>query len=279
MKKKIIVVLFVTLIILSFNSVSAAPKSPNIVISKYNVEQKEITPGSTFKVELNLKNYGEYHARKVKISLNNEQGQEDLGSFSPLNQSNVQYISLVEASKTKKISYNMYVSPKIEPGNYNIIVNISYNDYNGTQYDEIQTIGLLVRESESIQLLADDNLGDIIIGKPLETEVQIVNNGVSDVKGISAAVVGEGTNAQIEYLGNFSSGDYDNYGFTIIGEEPGEKSIKVSVKYKNSLNEESTVEKDITYNVIANGDSSNSQDKDSSGNWFTNFIKGIFGLS
>lgn len=278
MKKKA-VILFITLAMLFSGVVSAAPKSPNIIISKYSVDQATITPGSTFTVTLDVQNYGEYHARKVKVSLNNEQGQENLGNFSPLNQSNIQYISLVEAGKTKKVTFNMYVSPKVVPGNYNIMVKLSYTDTNGSPYEETQTIGLLVTEKDSIRLYAKEDIGDVMIGEAFESEVQIVNNGVSEVKGISISVVGEEIDTPVEYLGNFNSGDYDNYGFTIIGEEPGEKTIKIIAEYTDSLNERATVEKDITYTVLNQENGRVTKETKSEGNWFTKFIKGIFGLS
>ncbi len=279
MKKKITLVLFILTLLLSCGAVSAAPKSPNVAITTYNVDQEAITPGSAFKITLKLKNYGEYHGRKVVVSLNNEQGQENLGNFSPLNQSNIQYIDMVKAGKTAEITYNMFVSPKVTPGNYNIMVKISYMDSNGTPYEEIQTIGLLVTEKDSVKVLANENLGDLAIGEPLETEVQIVNNGVAEVKGISASVHGKDTDTPMEYLGNFNSGDYDNYGFTIIGQEPGMQTVKVTVEYHNSLNELTKIEKDITYNVLSNEDGNSGEDSNSQDNWFIKLIKGIFGLS
>lgn len=279
MKKKITTILFIIAMMLSCGVVSAAPKSPNVAITTYSVDQKAITPGSAFKITLNLKNYGEYHGRKVEVSLSNEQGQENLGNFSPLNQSNIQYIDMVKAGKTAQITYNMFVSPKVVPGNYNIIVKISYMDSNGTAYEEVQTIGLLVTEKDSIQILANEDLGDLLIGEPLEAEVQIVNNGVAEAKGISVSVQGKDTDTLMEYLGNFNSGDYDNYGFTIIGEEPGKHTVKVDVKYYNSLNELITVEKDITYNVLSNKDGNSTENSHSQDNWFVKLIKGIFGLS
>jgi len=173
----------------------------------------------------------------------------------------------------------MYVSPKTEPGNYNIMVKLSYIDTNGTQYEDTQTIGLLVTEKNSVEVLVSDDLGDIMIGEPLESEVQIINNGVAEVKGISVSVVGDDTDTPLEYLGNFKSGDYDNYGFTLVAEEPGEKNVKISVKYKDSLNEVTTVEKDVKYNVLSSEDPNSTNESESKGNGFTNFIKGIFGLS
>lgn len=278
MGKKILIIVLTVLLILSWSSVSAAPKSPSVVISNYTSEPKDISPGSNFKITMSLKNYGEYHARKIKITLKNEEGQENLGSFSPVNQSNVKYVSIINAGKSKDVTYNLYVSPQIEPGNYNLTVNLSYKDSNGITYEENQIIGLLVSEKNSVKILADDMFGDVNQGEFIEGDIQIVNNGVSEIKGVSAYIEGEGLASQREYYGNFNSGDYDIYSYNTSFEESGEKKIKIIVKYLNSINQETTVEKEITFNVLANEDGQNMAEENKSENWFTKLIKGIFGL-
>ncbi|MFZ7120614.1 MAG: COG1361 S-layer family protein [Eubacteriaceae bacterium] len=278
MGKKILIIVLTVLLILSWSSVSAAPKSPSVVISNYTSEPKDISPGSNFKITMSLKNYGEYHARKIKITLKNEEGQENLGSFSPVNQSNVKYVSIINAGKSKDVEYNLYVSPQIEPGNYNLTVNLSYKDSNGITYEENQIIGLLVSEKNSVKILADDVFGDVNQGEFIESDIQIVNNGVSEIKGVNAYIEGEGLESQREYYGNFNSGDYDIYSYNTSFEEPGEKKIKIIVKYLNSINKETTVEKEITFNVLANEDGQNMTEENKGENWFTKLIKGIFGL-
>lgn len=280
MKKSIVFILIMTIIMISSVSVMAAPKSPEICITGYKTDQEIISPGSTFKITLDLKNNGEYNARKIKITLNNEQGQENLGDFSPIKQSNVQYISALNAGKSKDMSFNLYVSPKIEPGNYNIIIKLSYKDNNGVSYEEVQTIGILVKEKDSVILIGDENLGEIIPGQPIESEMQIVNNGIAEVKGVSTSLQGEGQDSQVEYFGNFNGGDYDVYTYTITpGDKSGENTATIQVEYTNSLNEPQKVEKTITYKITDNGGSKDSENQKESGNWFINFIKGIFGIS
>ncbi|MFZ7132145.1 MAG: COG1361 S-layer family protein [Eubacteriales bacterium] len=279
MKKWLLVFLTIGLIILTMGSVQAAPKSPEVVISKYTIDAKTITPGSTFKVTLNMKNHGEYHARKINITLKNEQGQENLGSFSPVNQSNVQYVSIINAGKSKDVSFNLYVSPKIEPGNYNILVNFSYMDYNGVIYEETQTIGLLIKEKEGVMLIGETDLGKLVPGTPMEMEMQIVNNGSSQIKGVNAYLEGEGIDGQAEYFGNFESGDYDIYIFNLEENNPGKHTSKIVVEYTNSLNEASKVEKELTYTVMDDEElQDNTENSKESENWFVKFLKGIFGL-
>lgn len=280
MNKKIFVFIIIGTILMTMGSVYAVPKSPDLVISKYSIEPETITPGSTFKITLNMTNHGEYHARKINITLNNEQGQENLGNFSPINQSNVHYVSMINAGKSEDVSFNLYVSPKIEPGNYNILVNISYMDTNSVTYEETQTIGLLVNDNNSVILIGETDLGEIYFGEPMDLEMQIVNNSGSEIKGVNAYIESDNINKQVEYFGNFSGGDYDVYMYNIDGSIAGKNSAKIVVEYTNSLNQVTKVEKEISYTVIDESSvDGNVENGNGSENWFVKFLKGIFGLT
>lgn len=292
LKRKISIVgiILVIMLLLSANTY-AAPKSPAVVVSEYKIEPEKVSPGDNFKIKLKLNNYGEYHARKVKITLKDtveqdasvtgqqtEENKVKLDNFSPVNQSNVKYVSLIKADENKEIVYDLYASPKMEPGNYNLVLSLSYMDSNGRQYTDDQIIGILLSEKESIQLLGKDNYKGFLPGEPIESTVSIVNNGTAEVKGITVSVEGDGDNNQTEYLGNFNSGDFDSYTFDGIFEEAGEHKLKVKVSYIDSLNRTSEIEKELVYNIESNEGESNNSKEGKKGNWFTRFIKGIFGF-
>ncbi|MBS4539062.1 hypothetical protein GOQ27_11355 [Clostridium sp. D2Q-11] len=291
MNKKgfVIGIVFMIMLLVSTN-VYAAPKSPALIISEYKIEGEKVSPGDNFKLKLTLDNYGEYHARKIKVTLKDKseeqvttdqpQGEESakLENFSPINQSNVQYVSIIKADENKEIVYDLYASPQMEPGNYNLVVSLSYMDSNGRQYTEDQIIGVLLGEKESIQVLGKENYKSSFPGEPIESTVNIVNNGTAEVKGVTVSVEGEGDNNYTEYLGNFNSGDFDSYTFDAFFEEEGEHKLEVKVSYIDSLNKTSEIEKELVYNIESDDEASNNSKGEKEGNWFTRFIKGIFGF-
>lgn len=291
MKRKAVFIglIFIIMLLVSTN-IYAAPKSPAVVISEYKIEPEKIAPGEDFKIKLTLNNYGEYHARKVKLTLKDkseqqkpqtgeigEQQEVKLDDFSPINQSNIKYISLIKAGKKEEVVYDLYSSPNMKAGNYNLVVSLSYMDSNGKEYIEDQIIGILLSEKENIKLLGKDDYGDLSIGEPMESTINIVNNSTSEVKGVTVSVEGEGENNYTEYLGNFNSGDFDSYTFDAIFDEDGEKNINVKVSYINSLNKNTEIEKKLNYNVKSGENIDNSNNK-KEGNAFIRFIKGLFGF-
>lgn len=292
MKNKVITILTILMIVfLVSTNIYAAPKSPAVVISEYKIEPGKIAPGENFKIKLTLNNYGEYHARKVKLTLKDkaeelkpqtgelksEEQEVKLDDFSPINQSNIKYISLIESDEKEEVIYDLYSSPNMKAGNYNLVVSLSYMDSNGKEYIEDQIIGILLSEKENIKLLGKDDYGDLSIGESIESTINIVNNSTSEVKGVTVFVEGEGENNYTEYLGNFNSGDFDSYTFDAIFDENGEKDINVKVSYIDSLNKNTEIEKKLNYNVKSGENIDDSSNKEE-GNWFIRFIKGIFGF-
>jgi len=287
-----ILIILMTILLVSTN-IYAAPKSPAVVISEYKIEPEEISPGENFKIKLTLNNYGEYHARKVKLTLKDKveeeiqdmqsgeiQSKEEqvkLNNFSPINQSNVKYISLIKADKKEEVVYDLYSSPNMKPGNYNLVVSLSYMDSNGKVYTEDQIIGILLSEKESIKVLGKGDYGDIFIGEEVESTINIVNNSTTEVKGVTVSVEGEGENSYTEYLGNFNSGDFDSYTFNTVFDKEGKKNINVKVSYIDGLNKNTEIEKKIKYNVKSGENVDNSNNKEE-GNAFIRFIKGLFGF-
>ncbi|NBI05928.1 COG1361 S-layer family protein [Senegalia massiliensis] len=287
-----ILIILMTILLVSTN-IYAAPKSPAVVISEYKIEPEEISPGENFKIKLTLNNYGEYHARKVKLTLKDKveeeiqdmqsgeiQSKEEqvkLNNFSPINQSNVKYISLIKADKKEEVVYDLYSSPNMKPGNYNLVVSLSYMDSNGKVYTEDQIIGILLSEKESIKVLGKGDYGDISIGEEVESTINIVNNSITEVKGVTVSVEGEGQNNYTEYLGNFNSGDFDSYTFNTVFDKEGKKNINVKVSYIDGLNKNTEIEKKIKYNVKSGENIDNSNNKEE-GNAFIRFIKGLFGF-
>ncbi|WP_130806346.1 COG1361 S-layer family protein [Senegalia massiliensis] len=287
-----ILIILMTILLVSTN-IYAAPKSPAVVISEYKIEPEEISPGENFKIKLTLNNYGEYHARKVKLTLKDnveeeiqdiqsgeiqsKEEQVKLNNFSPINQSNVKYISLIKADKKEEVVYNLYSSPNMKPGNYNLVVSLSYMDSNGKVYTEDQIIGILLSEKESIKVLGKGDYGDISIGEEVESTINIVNNSTTEVKGVTVSVEGEGENNYTEYLGNFNSGDFDSYTFNTVFDKEGKKNINVKVSYIDGLNKNTEIEKKIKYNVKSGENIDNSNNKEE-GNAFIRFIKGLFGF-
>lgn len=287
-----ILIILMTILLVSTN-IYAAPKSPAVVISEYKIEPEEISPGENFKIKLTLNNYGEYHARKVKLTLKDnveeeiqdiqsgeiqsKEEQVKLNNFSPINQSNVKYISLIKADKKEEVVYDLYSSPNMKPGNYNLVVSLSYMDSNGKVYTEDQIIGILLSEKESIKVLGKGDYGDISIGEEVESTINIVNNSTTEVKGVTVSVEGEGQNNYTEYLGNFNSGDFDSYTFNTVFDKEGKKNINVKVSYIDGLNKNTEIEKKIKYNVKSGENVDNSNNKEE-GNAFIRFIKGLFGF-
>ncbi|MGO1820375.1 MAG: COG1361 S-layer family protein [Senegalia sp. (in: firmicutes)] len=293
MKRKVVFIglIFIIMILVSTNTY-AVPKSPELVISEYKIEPEMISPGGNFKIKLTLNNYGEYHARKIKLTLKDKVSEEKiptgelqseevevkLDDFSPLNQSNIKYVSLIKANKKEEVVYDLYASPNMKAGNYNLVVSLDYTDYNGNTYSEDQIIGILLSEKENIKLLGKDNYGDLAIGQPVESTINIVNNSKAEVKGVTVSVEGEGENNYTEYLGNFNSGDFDSYTFDAVFDEDGEKDINVKVSYIDSMNKNTEIEKKLKYNVKSGENIDKSSDKEEEGNVFIRFIKGLFGF-
>lgn len=173
-------------------SITISPPSienrPLLTINSFRTDPIEISGGNTFELKIFVKNIGGKIAKNIKFEIKRIEGKDTLQFFSPTKSGNVVYLDKIENGETKDISMNFLVNDNIPQGNYNFILNFTYEDENRINYDGSEIIGIFVMEKKE---KADINIVSyklseerIFPGNDFVLNIKIDNSGILNAKNI-----------------------------------------------------------------------------------------------
>lgn len=173
-------------------SVDVSPPSmenkPLLTINSFTTQPEDIEGGDIFSLNLNIKNIGGKDATNVRVEITRIEGSNSLMFFSPYGGGNISYITLIGAGDSKSVSLKFLVDENIKSGNYNFIVELSYDDKNHVNYKDQEIVGIKVNEKTDkpdIEIISFKVEPDIILpGETFSITFKISNLGAKDAKNI-----------------------------------------------------------------------------------------------
>lgn len=142
MKKLIFYLIIISILFFSFDNINA--EKPIIIISSYFTSPREIPPGSSFDLEINLKNQSEVEAKEIIVTL--ESPTE--GLVSVVEGSNQRVVPKLIKGEEQKIRYRLYSEGSATTRNLNLVFNIDFIDKDNQKHSQVQIIGLLFTEKK-----------------------------------------------------------------------------------------------------------------------------------
>lgn len=234
-------------------------KPIEIVVDKAIYDEKDVFPGNSFTMKLNLKNVGERQAINTSLSMN-------FGASGIIPDYKVENISVgnINAGSVKAIEVPVKVLKTAEPGFYSISATISGKDNEGTEVGPFtQTMYITVNKPNDEEVKAGEpvlNLStsdNYIVLKP-DTEdslsVTIKNNGEVAASDVKLSVIA-GLDASLGLTKAFTSDTLD------IGDiKPGEEKtidvpIRVAASFAAGLHE---IQMNVTYKDSKNNEKTSS---------------------
>ena len=173
-------------------SIDVSPPSienrPLLTVDSFETEPKNIEGGDIFSLNLKIKNIGGKDANNVRVEISKIEGSNSLMFFSPYGGGNVSYINSIRADEKEQMSLKFLVDENIKSGNYNFIIEFSYEDNNHVTYKDQEIIGIKVNEKSDkpdIEILSFRVEPEIILpGESFSISFRISNLGSKDARNI-----------------------------------------------------------------------------------------------
>lgn len=205
-----------------------------------------ITPGIEVEAVLTLKNAVPVLMKNIDINFDLSASDNP---FTPIKSTTKRSITSLNKGDSKDLKFNLAVDAKAEPGVYKIPLKIDYEDEFGNEYSVDTLTGLKISTKPELKYSIETSEVYSSGSSGLVT-IKIVNLGLADVKFLSLRLIESDDYDIISipeiYLGNLESDDYETADFRIYAStRKDDLPLKVLVTYKDSFNEEYSVEETI----------------------------------
>ena len=250
------------------NQVSGPIKNkPKLIVSAYTLTPKMVEAGDDFELNITLYNTNADNAvYNLKVSLDQNsstQASSQAGGnssnfvaegsvFAPVGRSNTFYRAAIYPWNYTAEEIKMNVLPNTKAGNYQMGVNLEYEDYLGNQYQTTEIIGIPVVASAKIST-GDISMDELFQGEEANVSINIYNTGKDGLTNFMCKVEGEGfdVDENSHFIGNFAQGASDNFSFNIKPKEEGTIKGKIILTYEDSAGKEHTEEREFSKKVEA----------------------------
>lgn len=228
---------------------------PQLLIDSYRTEPPQISPGDSFTLTLDVVNVGGASAQRLTLALGGEEG-ENLGSFVPIEGSNVTFIPFVEAGSRASVAMRLMVTGNAETRAHNLPVALGYDISGGTREKGTQRVSLLVRRRPDFKISFYRPIeGTALAGQPFQLPVELVNASGFRFTISELRVSGEGLESLGEnrtYVGPLDPGGSWTLDAMVLAMEPGPVGIVVDVDYVDDLNQTQTSTTTLEVEVLEN---------------------------
>ncbi len=222
---------------------------PKILINSVATNPLEIIPGKAFELKLSFINTSTLKGiQNVKMTLSSIDSTSQTSNIVPIGQSDSIFIGNISPQTETSAVLNLMI-PSTYKGNVcDIKFAFTYEDVDGTAYDDTETIHLPI--SESVQL----TVSDVRLGKVLtdgySIELDFYNTGKGTLKNLMVDLDGEFDSVNSNYyVGDLLAGRMDIYSVRINGLPTEEIMGEISFTYEDGLGnlKELKVPVDLTY--------------------------------
>lgn len=221
--------------------------TPRLIVDDYSYPGEYVQPGLAF--PLNISFYNTSAAEEIgniKVSINS-----DGDVFSPVGSSNSFFIDKMAAGA--RLEKNLTLKPKTDAdnGNYNISVDLQYQDSKGTQYNEKELISIPVNQNIRLVVTDVQTPTEAFVGTPTAVSIDFYNTGRSVIRNIIVTTEGD---FEIQdgssYLGNLEAGKENYFDVTIIPRNEGIAEGKIILQYEDNIGQPFMVEKTFQINAV-----------------------------
>lgn len=219
---------------------------PALYIKEVGTEPAEMTPGSTAELKIVLENIEDFLVKDVKIKI-------DLpAQFAPMEVTEKK-IRRINGKEIVEVNFSIITLPDAKAGVYKVPLQLEYIDEIGQTYKENNTISLIVSSVpqifvriESSEIYEGNKIGEVVIN--------IVNNGVADIKFLTAELE-ESEDYDIltsnkVYVGELDSDDYESIEFRLkVLDGKSRISLPLMLEYSDANNRKYDETLDVTLNI------------------------------
>lgn len=251
--------------------------SNNILIEKAYTEPGVVEPGQQFKLNFTLKNPGTKELEKILLKLVSIEGKNTLTGFSPMGGTNDIYLSSIAKGKTSDISTTLLADTQLKAGAYNIVINITGKEKNGSNFEDNKIIGIVVTNKANPVITALD-IQDEKTPSKKKLSLDFVNSGKGTLSNVMVTVNTD-DKQQSKYYGTVEPTDENNYEQVI--EVTKDIKGKITINYEDELNRAGSITKDFDIKGPDNTEKvTASSDKEKKGFMSSvgKFFKRLFGL-
>ena len=222
---------------------------PRIMVGGYTTVPKDITAGSTFTLNLKIRNTSKKSTiQNLKIVLSS--GEDN--AFLPSNGSNTIYIEKIGKDSTVETTLDLTAKASLEQKPYEITLDAEYEDASAAQYKSTDKIAIQIKQEMRVNM-SELTLSpsDLTVGQETNVMFNVYNMGKSKIYNVMATFesnkeMGDAT----AFVGNLDPGatgavDQMLTAMSISSGEP----YKAIVTFEDDAGEKYTIEKEFNVNI------------------------------
>ncbi|NDJ54516.1 MAG: hypothetical protein GYB68_15720 [Chloroflexi bacterium] len=216
---------------------SVTAQAPRLLLQTYSASTDAISPGSTFRLTLDLINVGDGPARQVFVRLGSDA--TSLDPLAPVGTSNVFFQQEIGAGQQQSVSFDLVVDGDAEAGLVPIDVLLEYEDNFGVAQQETIAISLQIVDTAFVSISLFEPLPPIIlVGDVFDVPIDITNIGERQINVNTVEVVSDALDIVIDgpsYIGPLDGGTSGSVIASATALESGTVSFEVRVNYLDSF--------------------------------------------
>ncbi len=203
-------------------------------------EPSPITPGSTGKVSIMIKNTADSLLKDIKFKL------EMSGSsipIAPYQSSSERIIAKLNSNFQQTLTFTVIAEPDAASGLYKVPINISYNDEKGNSYAQTDVLAVIIGETPKVRAYLKKSTVQQG-GKDGKITLEIANAGNSDLKFVEMTLLPSEdyqllTTTNYFYLGDIDSDDTESEEVSVYANDNGKEELKfpLQLKYADANNQ------------------------------------------
>lgn len=222
---------------------------PRIMVSGYTTVPKDITAGSTFTLNLKIRNTSKKSTiQNLKIVLSS--GEDN--AFLPSNGSNTIYIEKIGKDSTVETTLDLTAKASLEQKPYEITLDAEYEDASAAQYKSTDKIAIQIKQEMRVNM-SELTLSptDLTVGQETNVMFNVYNMGKSKIYNVMATFESNGEMGDATaFVGNLDPGatgavDQMLTAMSISSGEP----YKAIVTFEDDAGEKYTIEKEFNVNI------------------------------
>lgn len=207
----------------------------SVTIESVETAPERLEPGMQGAIYADLTNTGSRSIRNIDVSYDSTST-----PLKPLGDTNVKRIPVLEPRSTQTLNYQVIASPDAMSGVYEVPFTVTYTDQDGTQTQSTYQSTTILDAPVKLDISISEST--LTQNRPRGTAtLNVVNNGLTDLKLVSAAVLSRG-NTTVQgtdsfYIGELESDDFDV--FTINAETTSDTfQVPINITYTTPFNTE-----------------------------------------
>ncbi|MBR3280649.1 MAG: hypothetical protein IKI57_02210 [Clostridia bacterium] len=214
---------------------------PKTIISSYSINPNNLVAGDDFTFSFTFKNTSREKAiRNVKVTVSSKEG-----CFIITRGSNTFYIESVGASQSVSKKIDLKAKQDLTSNSYELNLNFEYEDYNGAEYNSIETINIPVTEYSKL-VINGINISEGYVGQPSSLSFDYVNMGKATISNLQASVEGDFEGVQEQnYIGNIQAGNSDYYDIEVKPTKEGINVGTLILSFEDSSGRVNSVKKEF----------------------------------